>query len=74
MKNNKDKTREPFPPEKTPTPPDHSPDNKVNDPNNKSERNEKPAIKEPGKPSEQQKAKPKLLGESETEITDETTI
>ena len=75
MKNDKNKSKEPFRPENTPMQPDHAPNNKLNDPSPKNERNEKKApVEEPKKPDQKQEAKPKLLGESETEITDETTI
>jgi hypothetical protein len=74
------KIREPFTPENTPNPPQIIDPNKRND-----EANEK-APRKTAKPSaenkpERQDQKPdrsekkeKLLGESETEITDETTI
>lgn len=70
------KSNEPFPPENTPTPPH------VMNPNASAEREEKTASKEDpaarqsrDKPSPQSKEpKEKLLGESEIEIDDETTI
>jgi hypothetical protein len=80
MKNEKD-IKEPFPAENTPNPP------QIIDPN---KRNDEPGEKEPvtaekkstpGEQPERKNEKPgdakkeeKLLGESETEITDETTI
>jgi hypothetical protein len=81
MENEKNKIKEPFTPDNTPNPP------QIIDPN---KRNDEPSGKAPMKveksPSAQEKSdrknqKPsspkkeeKLLGESETEITDETTI
>jgi hypothetical protein len=76
MKNDKQKIREPYPPENTPNPPQNI------DPNLPGERenqNKPVENKRPGNDQKEQNkksvnAKPKLLGESETEITDETTI
>jgi hypothetical protein len=81
MKNEKDKIKEPFNPENTPTPP------QIIDPN---QRNDEPSEKNPRKvdqspspkdKSDRENQKPsnpkkeeKLLGETETEITDETTL
>jgi hypothetical protein len=73
MKRDKNKIQEPYPPEHTPSPPqtvdprgtpgkaEQQPAGKANE--------QKP---EPDKNKKQEK--PKLLGESETEIDDETTI
>jgi hypothetical protein len=80
MEDEKNKIKEPFTPENTPNPP------QIIDPN---KRNDEPTEKNPMKTSKgpasekteranQKPAEPrkeeKLLGESETEITDETTI
>jgi hypothetical protein len=71
-KNDKNKIREPFPPEETPNPP------QIIDPNIRNERNEPngPVDKKKQKPApdnEQQQDSGKRLGDP-TEITDETTI
>ena len=76
MKNQKDKVKEPFSPEATPNPP------QIIDPSRENERGEgKQPIKtdpknqqEEKKDRSQESPKKKLLGESETEIDDETTI
>jgi hypothetical protein len=74
MKTNSDKnkTKEPFRPEKTPNPP------QAVDPNIRNERNENNApVEDPkrnAKGGQQQKDSGKRLGESEIEIDDETTI
>jgi hypothetical protein len=77
MEENQEKGREPFNPERTPEPPQHkdprirmdkSGDNTQDDSRTKT--NNKASEESPGK----EKEKPKLLGESETEIDDETTI
>lgn len=80
MEDERKKIKEPFTPENTPTPP------QIIDPN---QRNDEPAEKAPMKVSKrpasetsergnqkpgEPKKEEKLLGESETEITDETTI
>jgi hypothetical protein len=76
MKNDKQKIKEPYPPENTPNPPQNI------DPNLQGERENQSKPVENKRPDNDQKeqsknpesTKPKLLGESETEITDETTI
>lgn len=78
---NENEIKEPYKPENTPTPPQIIDPNKRND-----EPGEKQPVKAekkstPAQQSDRKNAKPvdaeekeKLLGESETEITDETTI
>jgi hypothetical protein len=79
MKQDKNKIKEPYDPEHTPKPP------QIIEPNTHEERNDRDEPVEdrkndglqPGSGQEQKKKKeekPKLLGESETEIDDETTI
>jgi hypothetical protein len=77
MKQDKNKIKEPYPPENTPSPP------QIIDPNQRKERNEDDMPIEnrqknnaggENKSTQKGKEKPKLLGESETEIDDETTI
>jgi hypothetical protein len=78
MENDKHKNsiREPFPPENTPVPPQNMDPNLEQDRKNKNKASENQPS---GKDEQKSKTpagneKPKLLGESETEITDETTI
>jgi hypothetical protein len=77
MKDQKDKVKEPFPPEATPNPP------QIIDPSKESDQGKskqplktQPKNQQAGHKSDQSKSQPKkkLLGESETEIDDETTI
>jgi hypothetical protein len=76
MKQDKSKIKEPYTPENTPPPP------QIIDPNQRKEQNEEDRPIENRQKNEkarenkspQKKEKPKLLGESETEIDDETTI
>jgi hypothetical protein len=76
MEKNKNKNREPFPPENTPQPP------QVMDTRHAPERDEKKSEEsnstvpkgDSNKRPEDAKGKKKLLGESPTEIDDETTI
>jgi hypothetical protein len=77
MEGNQEKAREPFSPERTPEPPQHKdPRERMNKTDENSQKesptktNNKTREETPGK----EKEKPKLLGESETEIDDETTI
>jgi hypothetical protein len=77
MKQDKNKIKEPYSPEHTPNPP------QIIDPSLPKERNERDEpVENRGKDKQQgtdsqkpkKEKKPKLLGESETEIDDETTI
>lgn len=76
MKEDKKKIKEPYHPEHTPPPP------QIIDPSMRKERNEpdepvegrKNEKRQPDSGQKKKEEKPKLLGESETEIDDETTI
>jgi hypothetical protein len=77
MEENQEKGREPFNPNRTPEPPQHKdPRERVDktgedlQKGSSSKTKNKTREETPGKENE----KPKLLGESETEIDDETTI
>jgi hypothetical protein len=77
MEDNQEKRREPFNPERTPEPPQHKDPRERMDKTGDDSENDSPEktnnkVREEN-PSKE-KEKPKLLGESETEITDETTI
>jgi hypothetical protein len=73
MKDNQKKGREPFDPERTPEPPqDKDPRQRMDTSGDNSPTKTK--NKKRQKSLGNEKEKPKLLGESETEIDDETTI
>jgi hypothetical protein len=81
MGQNQEKEREPFKPERTPEPPQRKDPRQPMDKNSpdqakKSQAEDEASSKKKNKESTpgKEKGKPKLLGESETEITDETTI
>jgi hypothetical protein len=73
MENDKRKIEEPFDPERTP-PPAQEMDPNVRNENNRKQPGDKPAADRTKASDEKDEEKIKLLGESETEITDETTI
>ena len=85
MENKKDKIKEPYPPEQTPNPPQVIDPNRRNEEGEREApvENKQGSRNDPRNEGEQVGRKPdneenekkeKLLGESETEIDDETTI
>lgn len=79
MENEKNKIKEPFAPQDTPEPPQiKDPNRRTDEPSQKEPMNAKSpapekADEKKSSPGKEKKGE-KLLGESETEITDETTI
>jgi hypothetical protein len=73
MENDKRKIEEPFDPERTPPPPQEM-DPNVRDEGKRKQPGTAPDNDKGRKPDIKEGEKIKLLGESETEITDETTI
>jgi hypothetical protein len=76
MEKNKNKSREPFPPENTPQPPQVMDTSKPPE-GSKEKQQPKASAEESGRQKQNEKkeeGKEKLLGESPIEIDDETTI
>jgi hypothetical protein len=77
MAQDKNKIKEPYSPENTPSPPqiiDPSLQNERNEDDKSIENRQKNTTSGENKSTQKKQDKPKLLGESETEIDDETTI